>query len=134
MKYLTQIIKEQQSALFDECGAFFAFNEEQLKEGMQGRKAEEYASFGTGLLVLKEHAEKLDKGLIDLRKQGIKKDIALHGLPAIIQRELGNYECQFGGDTSRVKEVLDDYPDVTDEMIDMEYAIFFQKCIDNDWF
>lgn len=137
MKYLSDYIEEEQTKLFQECGVFFAFSEKQFKEGCEkvGANAEnKICSFGGGGYVLSKNLDKFSQGMEKIQEMGIKQEIEENGIENIIQRELANYEVQIGGDWKQIVSVLEDYEGVTEEMVYEQYKIFYQKCIDNDWF
>ena len=137
MKYLSDYTEEAQNKLFEECGVFFAFSEKQFKEGCEkvGANAEnKICSFGGGGYVLSKNLERFTEGIKSINKKGIEQDIQENGIEAIIQRELANYETQLNGDWKQVAEVLEDYEGITEEMVREQYKIFYQKCVDNDWF
>lgn len=137
MKYLSNYTEEAQTKLFEECGVFFAFSEKQFKEGCEkvGASLEnKICSFGHGGYVLSKNLDKFSDGMEKIQENGIKQDIEENGLENIIQRELANYEVQIGGDWKQVVSVLEDYEGITEQMVYEQYKIFYQKCIDNDWF
>lgn len=53
--------KERFAALLKECGAFFAFNNDQLHE--QAKEGVDYVSMGAGLIAPREHVETITKEL-----------------------------------------------------------------------
>lgn len=131
MKYLSHYTEEAQTNIFDNTGAFFAFGKEQFTN----KKVEgvNYVQLGSGLVCPKDKAEELTKGLENIQAEGIKKDIEDNGIKAIIHRELGNYETHLTLDFTDTTNALKDYG-ITKEQIKAEYADYYQKCIDNDWF
>jgi len=136
MKYLSNYMEEEQTALFTECGVFFAFSEKQLNEGMTKigvTDVKKLIAFDGGMVCLKEHKNKLLAGLDDIYKRSIQKDLAENGKKAIIHRELANHECQISMDITDCINKLEDYP-ITKEEIQAEWKEYFQKCIDNDYF
>ena len=131
MNYLSDYTSAKQSQLWDDNGAFFAFGQQQLDEKKQ--EGVVYVSMGSGLIVPKENASKILKGLESINTEGIKQDISENGIKAIIHRELANYEAQITGSISDTVEVLGDY-EITREQVREEYNAYFQHCIDNDYF
>ena len=131
MKYLSNYVEQKQTTLFEQTGAFFAFSQKQLNE----RKLDnvEYVSCGSGLISPKDNVKPLLKGLETIHAEGIAEDIAENGKAAIIQRELGNHEAQITGDISDTVDSLDGYG-ITNEEVKAGYSVFYQNCIDNDWF
>ena len=131
MNYLSDYTSAKQSQLWDDNGAFFAFGQQQLDEKKQ--EGVVYVSMGSGLIVPKENASKILKGLESINTEGIKQDISENGIKAIIHRELANYEAQITGSISDTVEALEDY-EITREQVREEYNAYFQHCIDNDYF
>jgi len=137
MKYLSNYTEEAQSKLYDDCGAFFAFSREQFEDGKKkvGASSEnKLVDVGAGCYVLSKNYEKFVDGLENINKKGIEADIKENGIENIIQRELGNYETQITGNWREALEALDGYDGVTEQLVKEQYKIYFQKCIDNDWF
>ena len=131
MKYLSDYMNDKQSALFKETGAFFAFSSEQMKkERVDGVK---YASLGVGMICPIDNVDKLIDGIETIQKESIKEDIKDNGVSGIIQRELGNHECQITGDIDNVVEALEPYG-IDRDRIMMEWKTFWDKCVKNDWF
>ena len=136
MKYLSNYTEQAQTDLFNECGAFFAFSQDQLKEGMEKigvMDVKKLIGLGAGMVCLREHEDKLLNGLEAINQKGIELDLAENGKKAIIHRELANHECQIGGDITPCVEKLESYPITRDE-IAAEWREFYNKCIENNWF
>ena len=131
MNYLSDYTSAKQTQLWNDNGAFFAFGQQQLDEKKQ--EGVVYVSMGSGLIVPKENASKILKGLESINTEGIKQDISENGIKAIIHRELANYEAQITGSISDTVEALEDY-EITREQVREEYNAYFQHCIDNDYF
>ena len=131
MNYLSDYTSAKQTQLWNDNGAFFAFGQQQLDEKKQ--KGVVYVSMGSGLIVPKENASKILKGLESIHMEGIKQDIKENGIKAIIHRELANYEAQITGSISDTVEALEDYG-ITRLQVREEYNAYFQHCIDNDYF
>lgn len=137
MKYLSDYTKEAQNKLFDDCGVFFAFNNKQFKKGKEKVGASEenkLVDVGAGCYVLSRNYDKFSDGMENINKLGIEYDIKDNGLENIIQRELGNYETQITGNWREAFEALEDYPNISEELVKEQYKIFYKKCVDNDWF
>ena len=131
MQYLSSYMNDKQTDVFNKYGAFFAFSNEQYKEkAVDGIK---YASLGSGLIAPVGTGKDLMSALDLIHKSAIQQDITENGITAIIHRELGNYECQITCDYDDVIDVLKPYG-VTVEQIKAEYSVFFQHCVDNDYF
>ena len=131
MNYLSDYTSAKQTQLWNDNGAFFAFGQQQLDEKKQ--EGVVYVSMGSGLIVPKENASKILKGLESINTEGIKQDISENGIKAIIHRELANYEAQITGSISDTVEALEDYG-ITRLQVREEYNAYFQHCIDNDYF
>lgn len=121
MKYLQDYMDAAQSAAFAEFGAFFAFSQKQFDEAAVA--GVRYASAGHGLIVPSEHHRALIDRLETIATEAIAQDIADHGIDAIIERELGNYECWYTGDYSDALSALEDYG-VTDDQV---RTIFYSR-------
>ena len=131
MKYLSDYTEAKQTALFNDCGAFFAFSQSQFDE--KKKDGINYSNVGSGLICESEFCDKLIEGLENINTEAIKQDIAENGKKAIIHRELANHECQITMSIADCVNKLEFYP-ITKEEIQAEWKEFFQKCIDNDWF
>ncbi len=121
MKYLQDYMDNKQSALFQESSAFFAFSNEQLKEGLQKfdlKDTKAIVSMGAGLYVKRENAKSLSEGLDKIWNDAVAQDIADHGLERIILRELGNHEAWYTGDTESTWDALEGYPGIKREYVD----------------
>ena len=118
MKYLHQIIKDEQTACFDRHGAFFAFSKAQLDEAKDpALELTDYVSLGAGLIAPKTNAAQLVTDLDNIASKGRETDIELHGTDAIILRELNNHECFYTYDISDCIDALSEYSAITETMI-----------------
>ena len=131
MKYLSNYTEEKTTKLLNKFGAFFCFSEKQFKENKKDGVI--YSRLYGGLVAPKENVKSIMNGISKITSDGIKQDIKENGIKKIIHRELAKFECQFNGDITNAVDVLIDYG-ISKEEIKKEYAIFYQKCIDNDWF
>lgn len=106
MKTLIDIKKEEEqkhTQLFNDCGLFWAFSNEQfttnktpLKEG------EKYVSIGSGGYMPNSNVDKFRQGLKDIKKWR-KTQIQSNKLQyEQIKYELSNHECYYTGDISDV--------------------------------
>jgi hypothetical protein len=127
MKYLSDIIGDRQSECFEKHGAFFAFSQDQFKE--KANPALKYANLGAGLVAPINNANALAEELDTIATEGIKEDIALHGINNIIVRELNNHEAYYTGDISSTVDALQDYPGFDAELIN---NVFRNKNYDPD--
>lgn len=121
MKYLQDYMEDRQTALFKKTDTFFAFSTSQFNE--QKKEDVKYVAMGGGMVCNKEHVKELVEGLDLIWKESVAQDIADHGMPAIIKRELANHEAYYTGDTESTFEALKGYP-VTKEQI---YKIYRNK-------
>jgi len=115
MKYLSDYTQAAQTKCFEETGSFFAFSNKQLDEKKQDGVT--YVSLGHGLICPKQNAKEVHERLNNIHAEGIKLDIEENGIEAIIKRELGNYECYYTGEIDDAVDALEDYDDITVEMI-----------------
>ena len=131
MKYLSNYTEENTTKILNTYGAFFAFSNKQFEESK--KEGVVYARLYGGLIAPSKNVKKIMSELKKVTEEGIKQDIKENGIKKIIHRELANFECQINGDITNAVDVLIDYG-ISKEEIKKEYAIFYQKCIDNDWF
>lgn len=125
MKYLSDYIANAQTDLFERLDIFFAFSDKQFLEGLEktGRPKTDYASLGMGMLCPKENVEEAIHGLKQIVVRGIKQDIEENGLEAIIDRELANHEAWYTGEIDSTVDALEDYPEISVEMIQKRHAL-----------
>ena len=117
-------------------GAFFAFSEEQLREGMKANGIEDKSdlrSTGAGMLCHKDNCEQLYKDLTKAWEDAVRQDKKENTTQAIIIRELGNYECQIVGSDENARDALSDYG-FTDSDFKSAWTVFWNICIENDYF
>ena len=107
MKSLSDYTSANQTQLFADNGAFFAFGQSQFEE--QRVEGEKYVQLTSGLLCPYENAATVVDGLKRINDEGVARDIKENGLDAIIERELANYECTYTYDTSDAVSALEDY-------------------------
>ena len=135
MKYLRDYYQEDQTKLFEECGAFFAFSNDQLTNGMAKIKetpayqeGDKFVRCGHGMIMLKKHVERYREQSKSLYAAAREKDIEENGINKIILRELYNYECFYTGDIEDAEEELKQY-DVTTEQIRKVYRDNYQEAM-----
>ncbi|HPS31408.1 MAG TPA: hypothetical protein PLZ43_14230 [bacterium] len=131
MKYLRDYTETAQTELFNRTGAFFAFSTEQFNE--KAKEGIKYANCGHGLICPKDKVDELIEGLESINKKGIELDLQENGKEKIIRRELANYETQISGEWKDVAKILKKYG-ITEEEVCKGYQVFYQECIDNNWF
>ena len=107
MKTLSNYSQENQSALFNETGVFFAFSDDQFNEAK--KEGVKYVSLGRGIICPKQNVDKLLDGLKQISIKAIAQDIAENGAEAIIRRELWNHESFYDWDFSRAIDSLKCY-------------------------
>lgn len=90
-----------------ENGLFYAFSEEQLKEGMKLNPSKKYTSIGMGGYLPSENVDKWNKGFNKILKQQ-KEEIkqAKKEQENAILYELNNYEAFYSGDLEPVIELF----------------------------
>lgn len=97
MKYLQDYVEEEQTKLFNELGVFFAFNDEQFKEGAEKNKDKKpedtkWASCGMGMFMPSVNVAEFLGRSEEIAKSGIEQDLKDNGREGVLERELGNYE------------------------------------------
>ena len=140
MHYLSHYTKQAQDDLYNKCGVFWAFNDAQFKEGVAKIKAstawidgDKLKRIPHGGFCISRHVDTFIDGLEETGNAGRKADIADNGIDGIIQRELGNYECQITGNITDAVSALAPYG-ITEEQVSAGYKIFFAECVRLDLF
>lgn len=96
MKYLSDYTQEAQTKLFEEQGAFFAFNQEQFEEGKAKHpEVKDWVNVGMGMIAPSENVKAILDGIDNISKLGIEQDLADNGREGVLERELGNYEIGY---------------------------------------
>ena len=103
--------------LSNECGLFWAFNSEQMKEGIEKNnisKDNKMCSVGMGGYLPFKNYEKFSRGMKELEKweKAEKKAIKENKkeLEKAVLYELSNYECFYTGDYTKVYEIFPEVP------------------------
>lgn len=112
MKYLQDYTENLQTELFNSNSAFFAFNDQQVNEGLKkypNLTREELTNLGGGLICPKDKAKDIINGLDAIQEQGMQQDLKENGKEGIIIRELYNYESFYTSDPSDAIEKLKPY-------------------------
>jgi hypothetical protein len=96
--YTREKEQKKMDILQKECGLFWAFNEEQFKEGKAKnpiKKGEKYTSIGAGGYLPSKNVDKFIEGMKAIEKwaREAKKDDQ-----EVILYQLNNYECFYQGD------------------------------------
>jgi hypothetical protein len=125
---LREIKKQQEQAnslLFEECGLFFAFSNEQFAENKTPLKeGEKYVSIGGGGYVPKGNVDKLRNGM-EANRKAYEKAVKANNLRLKqITYEFGNHECYYTGDWSVVADM---FPDVDRDVIERLYRTSYKK-------
>ena len=131
MNYLSHYTQQATTDALNSNGAFFAFGNDQFDAAMA--PGVNYTPMGAGLYCPNKNRMRLNDALDNAITQGIAADIAENGIEAIIMRELGNYETQITGDISDAVDALHGYG-ISAEQVQLAYGVFYQHCIDNDYF
>lgn len=113
MKSLRHYIEDKTTALFDELGIFFAFNQSQVDEGLAkhdpDRKRGKYSVLPGNMLCPNKHVDEFIERYDKLLSDGIAEDIAENGAYNIIQRELDNHEFGYTGEIEPTFDALKGY-------------------------
>ena len=118
MKYLSQIMEYRQNKLFAKNKVFFAFSNDQFKEGIKThkiKKSTKIVNMGQGMFCPSDNVKEVIDHLDLIYKESINEDM-LQGKEKVILRELCNHECFYTGDPTDCIEKLSDYPITTDEI------------------
>jgi len=121
MKYLSDIMEYRQNKLFAKNKVFFAFSNDQFKEGIKKHnlpKETKIVNMGGGMICPKENAKEVNTQLKLIYKESIVEDMK-QGKQRVILRELQNHECFYTGDPTDCVEKLSDYPITKDEIHDL---------------
>lgn len=137
MNYFSHYLREPQTKLFNECGAFFAFSNEQYEE--QAKEGVQYVCIMAGLLCPKDNADKLNEGLDRITEEAVKADVAENTAEGIMRREYFNHECQISCDPEDAIASLYNHRKVfpelfTDEVMNKVFTKCFNDAVKNDWF
>ena len=114
MKYLSDYIQDEQSALFKKLWIFFAFWDKQFNE--QKKDWVEYVSLGAGMICPKENADKFRPLHWKIVNKGIKQDVKENWIDRIIERELSNHEAYYTYEIGTTIEALDWYDITRDDV------------------
>ncbi len=113
MKYLQDYMTERQTAAFKKYGAFFAFSESQLREGMEEHGHADRSKLcdaGGGMICPTENVKALTKTLETIYRESIEQDVKENGIEQVVLRELGNHEAYYTCSIASTVEALADYP------------------------
>lgn len=118
MKNLSNYTSKTLSELFKKYNVFFAYDNKQFEEGK--KEGLKYVYRGAGMYQEAGKVKEFDKEHEKVFKKAIEQDIKENGKPAIIERELSNYECYYTGDIDDAVRALKDY-NITIEEILIEF-------------
>tara|TARA_Y100000816_G_scaffold159357_2_gene113914 strand:- start:1962 stop:2363 length:402 start_codon:yes stop_codon:yes gene_type:complete len=133
MKYLSQIMENRQSELWEKKKVFFAFNKKQFEEGMEKHyltSNDKIVNMGQGMFCPSENVEDVINQMDNIYKESIKEDMK-QGKDKVILRELSNHECFWTGDITDCVEKLENYP-ITEEEILKVYRKNYDKM--TEWY
>jgi hypothetical protein len=114
MKSLQDYIADATTALFEDIGVFFAFNQQQLLEGIEQYKhklgeGEKFVRMSMGMILPKTKVDEFCNRYENIVKEGIALDIAENGAYQIIRRELDNHEYNYCRDLEPTVNALSGY-------------------------
>lgn len=126
MRTLSDFTNDPITALYARTGAFFAFSNKQFNE--KRVEGVNYVNLGGGLIAPKENASELVQGMQTILEEGIKQDIAEHGIEKIIERELDNHECFYTGEIDDAVDALEDYEITRSQVQDVYRKLYDSRC------
>ena len=105
-----QQVQDKLSTIFGDLGVFFAFNDEQMTEGLKKTKTKkkDIRSIHGGGFVSIKNAEQYMKQTSDLMKWQ-EKEVKKLDSDKVIEYELANHECYYTGDISTAHDILKAY-------------------------
>jgi len=101
--------EKRYAELFDQCGVFWAFSNEQFAEGKAKHpipEDEKYVSIGAGGFLPKSNFDALQTGLTAIKKWKTQAMKEVKAEEAILY-ELNNYEAFYSGELDDVFDALD---------------------------
>ena len=123
--------EQEQTKIFNDNGAFFAFSNEQMDKC--ANQSLDYKNLGSGLYCPSNNVNSLSKELKESLDFKIKWELENNTLKDIIWYELANHEAEITGDYSDACESLKPYG-IKEDDIKKEWPGYYQNCIDNDYF
>jgi len=121
MKFLQDYMEERQSAAVTEAKGFYAFGDDQVKEGLAkypGLTIEDLTSLGAGLICEKSRAKKLIEDLYTIAKEAMQQDLKENTLEGVILRELWNHEAYEAFDTESTWDAVQFYPGIKRDYVE----------------
>ena len=129
--------QENQTKLFKKLGVFYAFNEEQLKKGIEENKhlleGGKFIRCSHGMLMPKVNYETFNIEFDAMMEANKKDDLKVKGKKGLIWDSFANYESQIGGDYSQTINEMAEYG-ITAEEVQAEWKPYFDHCVKNDYF
>ncbi|ANO35415.1 hypothetical protein A6E01_19575 (plasmid) [Vibrio breoganii] len=124
METVNEVAGEKISKIMTECGAFFAFGQEQLSEGLAKSKAagfsgvaKDYVRTAAGMIAprstVKACKEQMNQAYVD----AMDAIIAKYGRKAVIRYQFSNYECYYSGDPDDAIDALLPYGFTKEEIL-----------------
>ena len=132
MKYLSEIMEQEQTKLFNKYRVFFAFSNEQFTEGMEKHKLnkeDKIVNMKSGMFCPSSNVKDFISAHHRHYKNSIKKDMK-QGKNKVILRELCNYESFYTGCVNDCLSALSDYPITENEVLQV-YRDNYKRC--SDW-
>ena len=127
MKHLNEYVEENQTAIFNKYGVFFAFSNKQFDEAK--KEGVKYVSMKIGMIWPEKNVENFINELDACYKAGIKKDIEENTVRNIIVRELYNHESFYTCDINPVVKKLSVY-DISKKEIKAVYSAEYSHAIE----
>ena len=120
-KPLSDYIHDEQTELFKQYGAFFAFSDKQFDE--RAEPGVDYVSVGAGLLCPQDVVKELLAKLDDLIRTAIEKHKKDFSKERIIRYELANHEYAITGSIEETQCALDGYGFTADEILKVASSV-----------
>lgn len=119
MRYLSEIMENRQTNLFNKNKVFFAFSNKQFESGIIEKKiskSTKIVNMGQGMFCPSDNVTEVIEQLDLIYKESIIEDMK-QGKNNVILRELSNHECFYTGDITDCVEKLSDYPITKKEIL-----------------
>ena len=119
MRYLSEIMENRQTNLFNKNKVFFAFSNKQFESGIIEKKIPKLTkivNIGQGMFCPSDNVKEVIEQIDIIYKESIVEDMK-QGKDNVILRELSNHECFYTGDITDCVEKLSDYPITKKEII-----------------
>ena len=119
MKYLQEIMEEEQTKKFNKYKVFFAFSNSQFEEGLKKHNLtqdDKITNMKNGMFCPSVYVKDFINEHYEHYKNCIKKDMQ-QGKNKVIKRELSNHESFHTGCINDCLNALKDYPITKEEVI-----------------